>query len=611
MQYCQFIGPVTPLVLGTTVSGVAVWYNSATGGTGTTTQPLANINIAGAYNWWVSQIDSGCEGPRTPVTVDVHPKPHRPIIDSTPNCQFLIPVAVRAHPDTTGVGTTLVSPSPLLWYGPGVTPPSSVAPITPTNTAPDTIIYYVTETSIYGCVSDSSKDPVVIKVKPNPPVVKDIPYCQHSRAAKLNGLVDSIANSHLNWYYNSTSLNPTPTPFTDTVPGTYTWYVSQTVPNNYTGCESDSAAVQVRIIYKPVFDIKATSPFVCQFDTVRLWYHALGQPLNAPSYVWTLPPGALFVDGTHPFDSSVIVAFDTANGNNYVYLHATNDSGFCSSDTSLLMKVISAPFQQATTKGDVCLNDTVQIGLSVIAANSFNYTWLIDNVPLKSSPVIKLIAANSNSGGPYSISWIDTGRHVIKVTSESKEGCQAAPAYDSVNVHGVPDASFRIINIDSTGKFCIEDSVEFAANMINYNYAYEWAPAHSFNNINRPDAWGKVEQSSSMITLKVTDPYGCYATSSQTLNPATCCTVIMPNAFTPGATINRTYGPIYNGFHNFHQFRIVNRWGTTVFDGGNTNVRWDGSYNGAPQDMGVYYYYLKYDCGGKTLELKGDVTLIR
>jgi hypothetical protein len=48
-----------------------------------------------------------------------------------------------------------------------------------------------------------------------------------------------------------------------------------------------------------------------------------------------------------------------------------------------------------------------------------------------------------------------------------------------------------------------------------------------------------------------------------------------------------------------------------VFESTNSNPKWDGMYNGVKQDLGVYYYYLRYDCGGKTLEVKGDVTLIR
>ena len=38
---------------------------------------------------------------------------------------------------------------------------------------------------------------------------------------------------------------------------------------------------------------------------------------------------------------------------------------------------------------------------------------------------------------------------------------------------------------------------------------------------------------------------------------------------------------------------------------------WDGTFNGVPQDMDVYYYYFKYDCEGKTLEEKGEVNLVR
>jgi gliding motility-associated-like protein len=65
------------------------------------------------------------------------------------------------------------------------------------------------------------------------------------------------------------------------------------------------------------------------------------------------------------------------------------------------------------------------------------------------------------------------------------------------------------------------------------------------------------------------------------------------------------------GYHHFHVFRILNRWGQVVFNSENNEVQWDGNYNGVPQDMGTYYYYLKYDCGGRTLEQKGDLTLIR
>jgi len=599
-QYCQYIGPVVPLTVSPATSSATFnWYTVATGGvTGVHTEPLPNINSSGTFNYWVSQTDSGCEGPRTHVTITIHPKPAPPIITPTPWCQYQIPSPVVANP--SGAGDILK------WYGPGVIPGSLIAPTPPTNTAPDTITYYVTETSVYGCVSDSAVDKVVIKRKPDLPITGNTKYCQHAAAAPLNLLVDSSANSHLNWYYNTHPLTPTPVPFTDTIPGTYTWWVSQTI----NGCEGDSAAVKITIIYKPVFSIEVSSPWVCQFDSIRLAYK--GPSLFAPDYKWTLPGGAFAANHTDTEDSLIVVRFDSANQNNYVYLHTSNDSGFCYSDTSVWIKVIPQPWMTAYTKPDVCLGDTVQLALDTRSANAYEYKWYVDNVVITSSGALNIVTANSSSGGPFVINWLDSGQHIIRVTTVTQEGCKSAPSYDSVLVHTVPDAGFMITSMN-TATFCLEDSIEFTANASNYNYSYAWEPARYFDNVNKPKIWGKMGDAHSIVTLTVTDPYGCYATQSLQVDPGSCCTLAFPNAFTPnGDNKNDEFRPYYDGYHRFHVFRIANRWGQTIFESANsTDARWDGNFNGVPQDMGVYYYYIKYDCGGKSIEQKGDVTLIR
>ena len=195
--------------------------------------------------------------------------------------------------------------------------------------------------------------------------------------------------------------------------------------------------------------------------------------------------------------------------------------------------------------------------------------------------------------------------------TETEEGCRSYPTADSVHVHTLPDAGFTIQLIGNS--LCIEDSVLFNANTNNYNYSYLWTPEHFFNNTNKASIWGRVELAKSVVTLKVTDPFGCFATTDLEIDPGTCCTVGFPSAFTPnGDTKNDVFRPLFSGYHRFHMFRIANRWGQTIFESGNSaSASWDGNYNGVPQDMGVYYYYIKYDCGGKTLEQKGDVTLIR
>jgi len=593
LAYCQYAAFVPLSATGTNV----LWFTASSGGTGVTAPPTINTAIAGTYTNYVQQSDSGCTSPRGPVTVLVHPKPGSPVINLPHQwCQFLIPSPVSATPSGSG--------DALLWYGPGTTIGTGSAPTPSTLTAPDTIDYYVTETSSFGCVSDSALDAVVIIKQPAPPVTRNIAYCQQGSVLALNAEVDSTPNSYLKWYFKGTLLPGVPVPATDTFPGGTTWYVTQTVNT----CESDSAAVNVTILYKPVFGINASRPWVCQYDSISLAYN--GPQLVAPGYSWVLPAGASFAAGTHVYDDSVVVVFDSTTANNYVALTVSDYSGMCSSDTSVRITIESQPTAQAYTKPDVCLGDTVNLALLTRADDAANFTWYIDYIPLFNSQSINIVLANSNSSGPYSISWVDSGRHVIDVVSFSKDGCRSAPVYDTVNVHMVPNANFKITSTNQSG--CLDDTVRFTADMADYNDAYVWSPAQSFENVNTPVALGKILEANTVVTLTVTDPFGCTATQSMEVEPNSCCTVSMPNAFTPnGDGKNDFFRPLFNGYHHFHVFRIMNRWGQVVFNAENNGMEWDGRWNEVPQDMGTYYYYLQYDCGGKTLEQKGDVTLIR
>jgi gliding motility-associated-like protein len=141
--------------------------------------------------------------------------------------------------------------------------------------------------------------------------------------------------------------------------------------------------------------------------------------------------------------------------------------------------------------------------------------------------------------------------------------------------------------------------------------SYFWSPAHFFFNNNKSYIYGSIEEAVH-VQLQVTDPYGCIGMDSLLLNPQECCTISMPTAFTPNNDGKNDYfHPLSAGYHRFHIFRVVNRWGQTVYETTEINQGWDGQLNGEPQDMDVYYYYLKYDCGGGMKEKTGEVTLVR
>jgi gliding motility-associated-like protein len=412
----------------------------------------------------------------------------------------------------------------------------------------------------------------------------------------------------LRWYTSATAPAGTgsftaPVPSV-TNPGVTTYYVTQ----NVMGCESPKVAVKVTVLVLPEFTITAERDWVCQHDSLKLNYN--GPLYIDPAYVWTLPVGADFVKGTHFYDKDVEVRFDTVWGRHDVMLEVSNYGGRCSTRDTFSVRVIPAPDAHPYMKTDICLGDTITLALNSHSANSHTYMWTVDGNPMASSSAIRILSSNSNSGGPYVVTWLDSGIHIIHVTGATAEGCLAEPAFDTVKVHTLPDPRYSVTEIPA--KFCVEDSVLFKANKVDYAYNYRWEPEHFFSNQNKPEIWGRVQLTPSRITLTVTDPFGCMASYTKTITPDECCTVAMPNAFTPnGDGKNDRYRPIFAGYRRFHVFRITNRWGQTVFESGNSEPSWDGTRNGEPQDMGTYFYYLKYDCGGKVQEAKGDVTLIR
>lgn len=72
--YCQYDNTV-PLNATATSGNQITWYTTATGGTGTNTAPTPSSAVAGTTNYYVSQTEGPCEGPRELITVTVNSKP--------------------------------------------------------------------------------------------------------------------------------------------------------------------------------------------------------------------------------------------------------------------------------------------------------------------------------------------------------------------------------------------------------------------------------------------------------------------------------------------------------------------------------------------------------
>jgi gliding motility-associated-like protein len=126
-------------------------------------------------------------------------------------------------------------------------------------------------------------------------------------------------------------------------------------------------------------------------------------------------------------------------------------------------------------------------------------------------------------------------------------------------------------------------------------------------------------QKTTTYTVNVTSEFGCQAKDDVTLF-INCegKQVWLPNTFTPnGDGHNDRFYPHGRGIDRVLRFRIYNRWGEVLYDRANVptddaSYGWDGLYKNQQLKPDVYVYVILAQCAnGDTVELKGDISLIR
>jgi gliding motility-associated-like protein len=571
VEICQF-SPMPPI---TAVGSSLLWYTTATGGTGSASAPSPSNATPGVTSYWVSQTVNGCESPRTQLNVTVKPKPIPPFYTGPHHY-------CRDEPATP----MPIAGTNVQWYDNNQNP---IAGAPTVNTSvPGDYTWYADQTHD-GCTSDKTMITIHVADIPAPPVVADITQCQFDEPQQLTAIGTAVQ-----WYDVPVGGSPYVFPsMTNTDnPGTITWYATQTVD----GCESPRAPQLVTINHTPTSTFDVSRPLVCENDTLGFFY--TGDGLAPYTYTWTLPANdsVVLVSGTTDNPNPLVIRFDET-GDYPVSL--TVDNQGCKTTTTYNVKVVLVPAITISVPSDVCVHDTVKVGMASYNQPLTAYDWNFAG---------GVNVFNDISGGFYRIRWDNAGMYPVSV-QVTNTACTGTHR-DTVVVHDAPSAEFSIV---SAGKICIGDSVRLAAVDNNGLYSYEWSPERYFNQDNNfapvVNAYIAGEQA---ISLTVKTPWGCEATHENPINPDKCCIVTMPNVFTPnGDGKNDIFRPITVGTHSIKKFLIVNRWGQKVFETANEYEGWDGTFKGADQNMDTYFWVLQYKCDGKDQEQKGEVIILR
>ncbi len=204
--------------------------------------------------------------------------------------------------------------------------------------------------------------------------------------------------------------------------------------------------------------------------------------------------------------------------------------------------------------------------------------------------------------------------YTIGVEVSVPGGCPADTAYVIVSVQAIP-------LIDAGPDVVIATGESTQLNATGTGVTYSWTPTDGLSdaNISNPDASPTITTTYYVTT---TDALGCVATDSVIVKVGGFA--VIPNAFTPNGDGINDYFTIYaQGVDNW-QLMIFNRWGQMVYQTtdlselSNPAKGWDGTYNGQPQGMGSFVYYVEMeimdtDNPGQTIQktMKGNITLIR
>lgn len=568
LSYCQFDNAPALTAIGQNL----LWYTVPVGGIGSATAPTPNTSLGGTTTWYVSQTVTNCESSRTPITVTVIPQSPQPTaITNYSYCQFDVPVTLSA------TGTNL------LWYTSASGGIGSTTAPNPIADTPGVATWYVSQNSTT-CESERLPITVLVYAKPPQPlVVSPLTYCQGANAPALTAI-----GQNLRWYnqpVGGTGLVNAPTPNTGLV-GTQEYYVSQSI----NGCEGDRSLITVTIIPTPQVQLIASRYTVCAEDTLTI----LNQPANTATttFTWNFG-GAQVLSGT---DAGPYVL--TWNNAGSLTVSLTVADGACAASQTASFTVNPSIPTNFTMKKHGCIGEIISVQAAWGSLSSGTYDWVFGDAEfISGSPT-----------GYNKIRWNTPGEKYVTLGISTNQ-CVAHPKTDTIIIHDNPTV---LIEAQLPASICVGDTIQISASSPGYNSTFFWSPVPFFDNVNGDVNAARVLKAG-YIQVAAVSEYGCKAADSVLVNAQPCCDVSFPTAFTPnGDGRNDVFRLITNGNHRMVSFRIVNRWGQTVYESLNQAEGWDGTFMSIPQPVGNYQYFLRYQCGdGSLMEKKGDITLIR
>jgi gliding motility-associated-like protein len=415
VTYCQNATAVPLTATGTNL----LWYTAATGGTGSGTAPTPSTTTTGSTIYYVSQTQTGCESPRSAITVTIDPTPTSTFTVSSPT------VCEGVNDNITYTGSAPAGATYTWDFAGG-------AIVSGTGQGPYVVSWSTSGTmnvtlSVTQGTCTSSVTTVVVTVNATPvlTVSPDVSICAGSGTT----LTASGATTY-SWS-PAAGLSATTGPSVTATPAATTTY---TVTGTTSGCTA-SASVDVTVNPEPTSTFTVSSPTVCEGVNDNITY--TGSAPAGATYTWDFAGGTIVAGtGQGPY----VVSWSTSGAMN-VTLSVTQ--GTCTSTvTTVPVTVNATPVLATNPNAVICIGSSA----TLTASGATTYTW---------SPGATL---SSTTGSSVTATPATTTTYTVVGTTS---GCTAS-ALDTVTVSPLPTSAFTV----SSATVCtgVNDTVTYTGN---------------------------------------------------------------------------------------------------------------------------------------------------
>ena len=498
------------------------------------------------------------------------------------NSITVTPSVTICNGEGTSFGATSSGAISYTWTGPSgfnvVNPNLTFINLNPTSSG----IYTVTAAYTNGALTCYNTNSTVLNVKPNIPfVIPPIGKLCFNQNLLVNGPAGATSYTWTgpNFTSNLQNLNILNTSTVNI--GTYNLVV------DLNGCKTFGSVfvdVQNPIIWK----VTPPNKTVCKGDSYTFTAQAdLGSGNYAynwnPSYGLTGPTGSVqsgIASGSTIYN---ITVYDIACPQ-YTINH------------SFALIVNTAPTPNLDLKNNQC-EPFCSIYDSKVGMNGMvDYTF----------------SNGSIYGGDKSNICLSAGQYTLDITTTGNNGCRETFRYpNTIVVHPKPNADFTWN--PSTPNTLSESFVTFipvsqTATISTWFWDFYGqttstltTPSHQFD-----------RQDNYVITLVLVTDHGCMDTITKVIQVRDEFLLYVPNAFTPnGDGLNDVFSAKGLGVKSF-ELSIFDRWGNQIFQSGDINKSWDGTFKGSlcPDDSYVYKISVT-DSSGKAHTKTGHVTLMK